>query len=46
MNNLFETVKAVLSTTMTHWLSQTKSLPLILGSGSWSPFFQDNDVSR
>src|SRR6266704_6435754 len=27
MNNLLETVKAVLSTTTTHWLSLTESLP-------------------
>ena len=46
MNKLLETVKAVLSTSTIHWLSLTESLPLILGSGHWRPFFQDHDVSR
>jgi hypothetical protein len=53
MNNLLETVKVVLSTTTTRWLSLIESLPedllsqpFILGSGPWHPYFQDHDVSK
>ena len=46
MSSLLDTVKAVLSTTTTHWLSLIESLPLILGSGPWRPLFQDHDASR